>query len=293
MNKYKISATVIFYNPNEEVYSNIKSYINNVDKLYIIDNSDSLNEEIKNKLLNMYKNIEYIFNGENLGIATALNIACDKAIEDGYDWILTMDQDSSFLKFNDYLKCLDKLKEPENTAIIAANTMWHAKDNIPLNPSFESEENFLVITSANLLNLKLFNEIGRFEDKLFIDMVDYDYCMKANTLKYKIIYFKDILVEHSLGSVFQRRNIFTGKLRTKIEHSAQRNYYITRNYFYTWKQYNKLFPKEFNLLKTINIMLIHNITKILLYEDNKMQKITSKFLGLWHFIINKFGRYDI
>ena len=36
---------------------------------------------------------EIILNKENLGIATALNIGVRKALENGYEWILTMDQD--------------------------------------------------------------------------------------------------------------------------------------------------------------------------------------------------------
>ncbi len=290
---YKIAATTILYNPDESIFLNIASYINDVDILIIVDNSEKLNNEIRDKLLKKHINIEYIFNGKNLGIATALNIACDKALELGYDWILTMDQDSCFINFKDYINCLNKINNHEKIALLAGNTMWHAKDNMPSNPSYEPEEKFLVITSANLLNLKLFNKIGRFEDKLFIDMVDHDYCMKANSLGYKILYFKDILVEHSLGSLFQRKNIFTGKIRNKIEHSPQRAYYITRNYFYTWKKYSKQFPKEFNLLKTLNILFIHDVTKILIYEDQKFKKLYAKILGLIHFLRGKYGKHNL
>jgi len=289
--KKDIAATIILYNPTDDIFQNIDSFIQNVDILIVVDNSETLNTTIKEKLLKHYKNLEYIYNGQNLGIATALNIACDKAIELKYSWILTMDQDSCFINFKDYITCLNKINNPNNTALLAGNTMWHAKDNIPSNPSYTPEEKFLVITSGNLLNLNLFNKIGRFEDKLFIDMVDHDYCMKANRLEYKILYFKDILIEHSLGTLFKRKNLFTGKIRNKIEHSPQRAYYITRNYFYTWKIYHKQFPKEFNLLKTINIMFIHEVTKILIYEDQKVKKLYAKIVGLVHFLRGKYGKY--
>ncbi len=43
----------------------------------------------------------------------------------------------------------------------------------------------------------------------------------------------------------------------------------------------------------MNILFIHEITKILLYEDHKLKKIYAKFLGLLHFLIGKYGKYDL
>ena len=289
----KIAGTVIFYNPDNDVYDNIKSYIHGLDVLYIVDNSTKHNKEIVHKLQESFDNIVYINNNENLGIATALNIACDRAIESNYEWILTMDQDSMFLDFNDYLKCLDNHYFEEDLSIIAANTTRNATNYTQEANITDYKEKFLVITSANFLNLKLFNQIGRFEDKLFIDMVDHDYCMKANSLGYKIYYFHNIMVEHNLGDLFERRNIFTSKLKTKTEHNPQRVYYITRNFLYTWKKYKKRFPNEFNILRTLNILFIHEVTKIIIYEDQKLKKLYAKLLGMYHFAIGKYGKYDI
>ena len=290
---FKISAGVILYNPEDDVFANIQSYASSVGSLIVVDNSTSHNPQLIEKLQNEFTNMVYINNNANLGIATALNIACEKAIELGSKWILTMDQDSRFLNFAHYLTCFDTLKQTEDIALVAANTMWNAEENSEIELDCTYEEKFLVITSANLLNLELFHKIGRFEDKLFIDMVDHDYCIKAQKHKFRIIYFKNVLVNHSLGNLFQRKNFITGKIRNKIEHNPQRVYYITRNHLYTWQQYGKIFPKEFNLLKTLNTMFVHQITKILLYEDKKLQKIYAKFLGLFHFMIGKYGKYDI
>lgn len=289
-----ICATIILYRPTNEIFLNIDSYISKVGKIIVIDNSETIDQAIHDKLLLLYSpHIEIIYKNSNLGIATALNMACDRAIELQYDWILTMDQDSRFINFDDYVECLSCLHKQNDLAIIGANTQWNPETSLSSKVSCDYEEKFLLITSANFLNLKLFNTIGRFEDKLFIDMVDHDYCMKANLLNYKIYYFKNIIVQHNLGSLFQRKNIFTKKIRKKIEHNPQRVYYITRNFLYTWKKYSKQFPKEFNLLKTLNILFIHEITKILIYEDQKFKKIHAKFVGLFHFLIGKYGKYTL
>ncbi len=289
----KVAATVILYNPEEDTIENISSYANDVDILVVVDNSTRHNIDLIDILHQKFKNMIYINNNANLGIATALNIGCDKAIEDGCDWILTMDQDSKFINFPHYKKCLLNLQNSDNIALLCANTNWSEPLGIPENPTCKNEEKFSAITSANFLNLNLFEQVGRFEDKLFIDLVDYDYCVKVQVEKFKILYFKDALVAHSLGTVFQRKNLITGKLRTKVEHNPQRVYYFARNFLYTASQYGKQFPKEMGMLKIINILFIHEVTKILLYENDKFKKISAKFMGLYHFMIGKYGKYDI
>ena len=287
----RVAATVILYNPEDEIALNIASYVELVETLYVVDNSTHHNKNLIEDITNKYTNVEYINNNDNLGIATALNIACDKAIEDGFEWILTMDQDSQFINFEHYLQCFYKVAN-DDVAITAVHATWHP-EAVQQQGSCEYEEKNLVITSGNLLNLNLFKQIGGFEDKLFIDMVDHDYCLKARSLGYKILYFPNVLLKHSLGNLFKRKNLITGKIRNKIEHSPQRVYYITRNFFYVWRQHHKKFPQEFNLLKTLNILFIHEVTKILLYEDQKWAKIKAKFLGFTHFLLGKYGKISL
>ena len=292
----KLAACVVLYNPDDTIFENILTYGNYVDKLIVIDNSlkknnlliDKLNEIFESKLI-------YINNNDNLGIATALNQACDKAIELKFKWILTMDQDSSFINFEHYKKCLEKVQNVNNVALLAANTDKEGYSNFDKNDCSCNyrEDKFSVITSANIVNLEYFEEIGRFNDKLFIDMVDYDYCLRINIKKFKILYFPDVFVEHKLGEVHLRTNIFTRKKKYKTEHNAQRAYYIARNSLYLSKNYGKYFSKEFGMLHILNIVFIHDVTKILIYEIDKWNKLKAKFIGLYHFIINRYGKYNL
>ena len=292
----KLAACVVLYNPDDTIFENILTYGNYVDKLIVVDNSlkknnlliDRLNEVFESKLI-------YINNNDNLGIATALNQACDKAIELQFKWILTMDQDSSFINFDHYKKCLEKVQNVNNVALLAANTDKEGYSTCDKNDCSCNyrEDKFSVITSANIVNLEYFEEIGRFNDKLFIDMVDYDYCLRINIKKFKILYFPDVFVEHKLGEVHLRTNIFTRKKKYKTEHNAQRAYYISRNSLYLSKNYGKYFPKEFGMLHILNIVFIHDVTKILLYEIDKWNKLKAKFIGLYHFIINRYGKYNL
>lgn len=91
----KFCGVVVWYNPADDVLNNINSYITEIEKLYIIDNS----KDNHNNLLADYKyqnKCEYISLHKNLGLAYALNVGCKKAIKDSFDYVLTMDQDSIF-----------------------------------------------------------------------------------------------------------------------------------------------------------------------------------------------------
>ena len=292
----KLAACVVLYNPDDTIFENILTYGNYVDKLIVIDNSLKKNNFLIDKLNEIFESkLVYIDNNDNLGIATALNQACDKAIELQFKWILTMDQDSSFINFDHYKKCLEKVQNVNNVALLAANTDKEGYSTCDINECSCNyrEDKFSVITSANIVNLEYFEEIGRFNDKLFIDMVDYDYCLRINIKKFKILYFPDVFVEHKLGEVHLRTNIFTRKKKYKTEHNAQRAYYISRNSLYLSKNYGKYFSKEFGMLHILNIVFIHDVTKILLYEIDKWNKLKAKFIGLYHFLINRYGKYNL
>lgn len=288
----KTSACVVLYNPTSEVIENVATYAEKVDHFIVIDNSDIKQTSIIETLKNNHTNLIYIDNQGNLGIATALNTACDTAIIQHSNWILTMDQDSKFINFESYLNCLNSLADLSNTALLAANPGRFNVDQTQKHKSdCTHEEHFLVITSGNFLNLNLFNKIGRFDDNLFIDVVDYDYCAKIKLAGYKTLLFKNIFLEHQLGVLHQRKNLLTRKIRYKREHSPQRAYYIARNYLYLSRKYGKLFPHEFSLLKVLNIIFVHDVTKIFLYEDQKCKKIAAKLLGAYHFMIGKYGKH--
>ena len=105
----KIDGVVALYNPDESIIKNINSYINDIDKIYIIDNSETKNHELINKIVTISDKCIYIDNNGNQGIANALNVGAKLAIENGCDWLLTMDQDSSFTQ-GSLLKLIDWIK---------------------------------------------------------------------------------------------------------------------------------------------------------------------------------------
>ena len=147
MNKIKLASVVVFYNPSEENIKNIDLYKKEVDKIYVVDNTDDKVIRINNT-----PKIEYIKIGENKGIAYALNIGAKKAIEDGYEWLLTMDQDSKMtedilIKMKDFLIHTKEKK----IGLISPYQDIDSKEEIA---NGDYEDMIEVMTSGNIINLE-------------------------------------------------------------------------------------------------------------------------------------------
>ncbi len=277
----KIAAIVVTYNPDEGLNKSTKSLIKQVDSIIMVDNgSNDEGKEIINKIKNKYgEKIEVIFNEENLGIATALNKGVKYALNNDYKWILTMDQDS----------CAE-----ENMVKIMLETYYaidenERKDILSLFPTFidrgiesldKNNENVKYeyvdaeITSGNLLKAEVFEKAGFFDDSLFIDMVDTDYCMRLNELGIKMIRISGAILNHSIGNSKQVKKLF-GTFNTS-NHSATRRYYMTRNRFYTWNKYKNLNSFTLNRDKKL---FKKEFVKIILGEDDKLNKVKMVLKG--------------
>lgn len=277
----KVAAIIISYNPDNNLLDSVNLLVNQVEKIIIVDNGS---ESEKKRNINLIKEIdkqkiEAIFNEENLGIATALNIGVRKALSQGYNWILTMDQDSkaSSNMVEKMLEVYNKIDERERKEILSIfpNFVDERIQSIEENSNMNSYEYVDAdITSGNLLRAEVFDKVGFFDDSLFIDLVDTDFCMRLNEENIKMIKVRDAILYHSLGESQTVKSIF-GKFNTS-NHSALRRYYMTRNRFYTWEKYKdlnsftlnrdkKLFKKEF--------------IKIILGEKDKINKIKMVFKG--------------
>ena len=199
----KVAAIIVSYNPDSNLFDSINLLLNQVEKVIIVDNGSKEKYVKYIKSINEDK-IEIILNKENLGIATALNIGVRKALENGYEWILTMDQDSKaspdMVKkmFNVYNSI--NREERKDILSIFPNFVDERIQSIEENSNMNSYEYVDAdITSGNILRKEVFEKVGFFDDSLFIDLVDTDFCMRLNEKGIKMIKIRDAVLYHSLG----------------------------------------------------------------------------------------------
>lgn len=238
----KVAGIVTLYNPDSDVKENIKSYLSNIDRLYVIDNTPTKENK---SILPKSEKIKYIFNGANLGVAKALNIGADLAIQEKYSWLLTMDQDSRFKK-NDVSK-LKEYIEKHDTKDVGLVTPWHVINTGVKEPKEKVDYPFEVMTSGNIINLNAYQKVGGYKDEYFIDDIDIEYCMNLNANQYKIVRLNDIKLKHSLGDIEVKHIL--GHDFVCSNHNYIRRYYMVRNTFHLCDNYSSIYPEYCAFLK--------------------------------------------
>lgn len=280
-----IAAVIILYNPEFSVLTNIESYINQIDKLFVVDNSDKNNDLLIQKL-QMLNNVEYISNNCNLGIAAALNIGAERAIAQDFNYLLTMDQDSeaspSLVK-----RLLEGFSIDSKIAQVSP-IVYHRNGKNIVNKTRKSfEQTITNWTSGSLISLDIFKKTDGFKEELFIDYVDHEFCLQLNKLGYKNFICNETYIKHSLGKIEEINLVYRKVYPTN--HPAIRLYYRARNRFYVKKIYKKLCPVFF---KEDNKHFWKSFIKVILFERNKFEKIKYFLWGYMDYKKNKFGKFN-
>jgi len=243
--------------------------------MYAFDNSPKSKNDYVEELKRV-KKIEYATLGRNVGIAKALNEIAKIALLKGYQYLLTMDQDSYFTVPN-LVHMISLAMSDSRIGIVSPVHL--VKNDLPEKVHGDSEEILTTMTSGNLLNLEVWNNLGGFDEKLFIDYVDHEYCLRMKKNGYKVVRANRITLEHTVGELKPRKFLFWTVRPTN--HSPFRLFYQTRNRFYLKKVYGKDFPEYF---RKDSVLYWRGIVKVLLYESQKISKIRmvlKGFLALW------------
>lgn len=270
---------VVIYQPDDNVLSNILSYINYTNHLYVIDNSNFSSQAIIDGL-KQYPQFNYISMQGNKGIAAALNKGAEKAISDGAEYLMTMDQDSRFDGeiFKNYISDAQNIFiKQQNVAVIGINYDGYQRKH--LNEDVEIADE--IITSGMIINLEVMKKIGFFVEKLFIDYVDYEYCYRARKNGYICLMINKYKMQHQIGGMYPIDK-FGIHFRNHNEHNSIRQYYMARNAIYIMKQYPRMAMKWIkNLIKAP--------IKILLVDDDKFKKFQGYVKGLIDGLIGRYG----
>ena len=273
-----ILAGIVTYNPDvERLIENINSIYDQVYKIAIVDNGSKNIEEIKD-VCTRYNAI-LIQNGMNLGIARALNEICEIAEQLRCDWFLTLDQDSVVQK--GLIQCYASYENMDNVAMLTCIIKDRNSDrNEEMIGSFVDVK--LCITSGTLCNTNILRSIGGFDDSLFIDLVDLDVCQRLILHNYRIIKVNFYGLLHEMGNA--ENVLLFNRVITLYNENPQRLYYIARNTVVLLKKYKHMMYMK---------LLLINLFKVVILEKNKMSRIPTFFMGVWHGIIGRKGKYDV
>lgn len=273
--KAKWAGVVVLYHPASNVIQNIQTYCAGLDMLFVLDNTETPSSYIE-KSIKTIPTIQYIPLKKNNGLAKAFNLALSMATD--YDYLLTMDQDSAFPEgmMERYKKMVENW-EDDRIAVFGVNY------NRAKKTGWEYQKK--VISSGSVLVIEKSRDIGGFDENLFIDEVDHEYCYHARKLGYRVVMLHDITLKHRLGEKKEVANLFGKRKWEDGVHSPQRTYYIFRNAIYIIFKYPGLFFSYASFIRRRFFRLLFG------YQYQRKQQLTYACRGIYDAIRGHMGKY--
>lgn len=235
-------AVCVTYHPDRELLTKlVAATLPQVDRLYLVENGPP---GALQGVAGPAAGVEIITLPGNQGIAAGFNAGISAARAAGFDYVLLLDQDSvpppdMVRRYQEVLNAAD----PQALPIAAlgprhtdpdyghlstfirfhwfGNTHHGGSQRHPQVPA-----DFL-ISSGTFYAIEVFGTVGLFNESLFIDHVDTEWCHRALARGYRLLGLHDVLMQHSLGEKMVRLWCFGWHYQPI--HKPFRLYFITRN----------------------------------------------------------------
>lgn len=242
----RIAAGYVLFQPDIERFKkSLHIVLDQVDEVIVFDNDGNQRDLFSDDF------VVYLTEGQNKGIAYALNRIMERAKEDKCDWVITLDQDTYLPK--DMITYLKKYVNENNVAIICPQVIDKRRKYLQVK---KGKDDFIdvdfCITSASCTNLNIWEELGGFDEWLFIDFVDNDFCKRIKLEGYRIIQLQNLVIDQEFGKITPKspkwvdfylwlsritHNKNIAKLSYHKEVSPLRVYYVHRNLLYLNKKF--------------------------------------------------------
>ena len=263
------AAVIVSYHPDERFTERLAKLNDQFAAVYWVDNTPGavVGTEYKRDL-----QVNYLSRGVNTGLATALNMGCEAALNAGFQWVVTFDQDS--VVADDFLQQQIAFRENSDLSTFILGCNYTDSDNLDT-PRFRVGNHVIacttVITSGCLMCLPVWNELGKFRDDYFIDGIDHEICLRGRSRGFVVARHGRVLMKHRIGERSARIRIFP------YLHTPVRKYYGMRNGVRNIIQYASSEP----LWAARKIAtLTWEIVIALLLEPDRQRKYRAMFRGL-------------
>lgn len=273
------SIVIVTFNPDNRFLENIKvlSKISFLKNIFVVDNSTKRSDVINT--LQSFPKVSVLKNNKNEGIGYAQNIGIYEAKALGYKWVLTLDHDTIvnellLVKYKNFIDNNDCSK----IAVLATDYYDIGSKRLKFNNSTPIDVS-LTISSGSLLNIDVYDNIGKLKENYFIDQVDNEYCYRAIKNGFRIVILPGLGMEHRLGKT-KEVNLF-GKTFFLYNQVPIRTFFRTRNMLYFAREYS-----DMKLWREKICAIFIDFFKLLL-EENSLNKIFQFCRGIYHGVVDK------
>lgn len=289
MTAQSVCAVIVTFHPSARMVGAIADVFEQVDGLVVVDNGSNADELDLLRMSSQNLGFDLIENGENLGIADALNQGVRWSKSRNYPWVILFDQDS-------------RITDGFITQMFAA---WechpHREQVVSVHPRYVDSETgieplvrrardggpVLSMTSGALMPVWIFDRIGEFASEYFIDWVDFEYCFRIRAAGYLIADSRQAVLLHRAGR--PQSLSFLGFSFRPTHHSAMRRYYLSRNRIAVYRKYFRAFPIW--VLQSMYESLRETF-KCFLGDQNRARKFRNFLLGTWDGLTGRMGKRE-
>ncbi len=272
---------IVLYNPDvQRLKQNIEALYTLIGwkRIVLVDNASDNKAEVK-ALWGNHKDFAWIENSENMGVAAALNQIMSLVELMGGGWCLTMDQDSVAGEglVEEYRKFMADGIGMLTCRVKDRNFGWMYSSKCEKNV----EEIEYCITSGSFLSVEAWKSARGFNEDLFIDGVDYDFCFRMRAAGYSVVRVYGAYLLHEVGHA--KKVCLWGRGAMVLNHSPLRLYYIARNYLYIGFTYGAFGHWAFEVFKRFLL--------VVLYEEGRLKKMKYMCKGICHACVGRLGKY--
>jgi rhamnosyltransferase len=284
---------VVTFNPPEGLGGRLHATLHQSAAVVIVDNGSTTALDLSDLDAEERARVHVLPQGQNIGLAAALNLGIEHAARMAAAWVLLLDHDSQ--PRPDMVRRLQQAIEshdPQHPVAVAAPQIAYAHPDIRCRwPASARGQRFwfrfvyaarmsapqpvdLAIGSGMLLNVDAWKRVGKFDEALFIDLVDTEFCLRARSFGFDVLAVPGAVLTHALGDVAKRRLL--GRPVFPTHHSAFRHYYLSRNRVVLTRRFGLRFP---NWLFYETMSALKLIVKVALYEPQRAEKLASMCRG--------------
>ncbi|MBR3225046.1 MAG: glycosyltransferase [Atopobiaceae bacterium] len=277
----KVFAGIVTYNPDiSGLEQNLRAILPQVEKTIVFDNGSSEVDKITRSIETIAGSSRacLIAHGRNAGMAKALNRICEEALKCGVSHVLFLDQDT--IACDGLVEGL--LGNMHEDVGIASPRIVDRNDVEEESYTGVTEELSRAITAGSLVNLHAWRAVGGYDEGLFVDWVDYEFCDNLRVRSYRIVRVNTVTVLHELGKKEFKGVGWTfswsrGFYRAPIyrnERSLVRRYDLMRGHGYATYKYKKTSVWREEAWLTV-VDILHN----LMYEKKRLQFVKAAAQG--------------
>jgi rhamnosyltransferase len=280
-------AVVVTYRPSITALNHLPHVIQQVQGLVVVDNGSDTHEVEALRAASLVLGFHLIENPENLGVAEALNQGVLWAKNQGYPWVILLDQDSGITDefVAQMFRTLTTHSDCERIASIHPRYV-DPKTGIELRiPRANDGSPIFPMTSGALMPVWIFDRIGWFASEYFVDLVDWEYSFRIRTAGFLIAESRAAKLLHSPGNPAEV-NIL-GRPFPYSRHSPVRRYYISRNCVAFYRQYLSSFPEW--VLRAM-YRQFRDMVICLIADENRSSQFRNFLLGTWDGLTGRMGK---